>query len=914
MKITACYIVKNEEKNIARSIESLSGDYDELIVVDTGSTDNTVAIAKALGAVCYSYEWHDDFSAARNYTISKASGDWLIFFDADEYFVGNISIRQYLLKLSYDKPEVDALYICEINAFQQDIPPSFVVRIFRKDENIYYQGVVHETLKKKNGPLNVLQTDALKVIHTGYEHHIMPHKLQRNLDIMLKDIASNGEKAEYYYYIAECYFGQRKYQKAIEYVTKAIEAPIRHIGEEANYYHILIESMRQCQYPLIEMEKVTWKAIELFPDMPEFYAEQGMIFSSASKLEEALQLLNKSVELYDSPARMKQSFGYIDGRIIEIVKERIEKIKSIINKNKVVVVIPIYKAELSELEKISLLQMNKVLGNYERRFIAPESLTFDFGECSEGVGIERFPDYYFSSIAAYSKLMLEPNFYRRFIDYEYMFIHQTDVFVFADKLLYFCELGYDYIGAPVDRFDPFWLSVGARVGNGGASLRKVDSAIRMLEQHEELRHNHPLANLFAMWEDAFWGYCGQADDVDFTVPDIKIAINFAVQGRVGHAYQKIQKGWRPFACHGWNQQRFPFWKPVIESYGYDFGEYGVPGRILYRYERIKSYLLTRGNVNMRILWGLCKQKKWNKYYECLNKYIRIYCIEIDVWKYALEELIYLIRRIEMEHLEKKRKNSIQIAMFIALRNAIKAGVAYPIYWNLLFKLIPLLQKYDYEEAHNLINDISIGYWKLWQEDEKEESKKKIKREKFIVVKTCVVDEVDYLQDFIEHTLSFADAIIVDASVATLKAVKILKNIQKKEAALILCEEKLSDTEIHKYADICMELKPTDFLMKNNKMDDIRVLLEKLEYGKKYRVDVKYVAPYIPFMNQEKFILDRPLVSCYNKMDKKLIIDDIYSINSRIVDVFSLYIVRLGNIDLTDLQKGIVPAELVVETL
>ena len=86
MKISACVITKNEEKNIARCINSYKDIVDEIILVDTGSTDNTVEIAKSLGAKIYYYEWQNDFSAAKNYALSMAKGDWIIFLDADEFF------------------------------------------------------------------------------------------------------------------------------------------------------------------------------------------------------------------------------------------------------------------------------------------------------------------------------------------------------------------------------------------------------------------------------------------------------------------------------------------------------------------------------------------------------------------------------------------------------------------------------------------------------------------------------------------------------------------------------------------------------------------------------------------------------------------------------------------------------------
>ena len=85
VRLSQCMIVKNEERNIERVL-SCAKDYAfEQIVVDTGSTDRTVELAKNMGAKVFHYEWINDFAAARNYAIEQASGNWLLILDADEY-------------------------------------------------------------------------------------------------------------------------------------------------------------------------------------------------------------------------------------------------------------------------------------------------------------------------------------------------------------------------------------------------------------------------------------------------------------------------------------------------------------------------------------------------------------------------------------------------------------------------------------------------------------------------------------------------------------------------------------------------------------------------------------------------------------------------------------------------------------
>ena len=86
IRLSQCMIVKNEEKNIRRALSWGREIVCEQIVVDTGSTDRTVEIAEEMGAKVYHFAWCDDFSAAKNYAIEQASGDWIAFLDADEYF------------------------------------------------------------------------------------------------------------------------------------------------------------------------------------------------------------------------------------------------------------------------------------------------------------------------------------------------------------------------------------------------------------------------------------------------------------------------------------------------------------------------------------------------------------------------------------------------------------------------------------------------------------------------------------------------------------------------------------------------------------------------------------------------------------------------------------------------------------
>lgn len=231
--------------------------------------------------------------------------------------------------------------------------------------------------------------------------------------------------------------------------------------------------------------------------------------------------------------------------------------------NKVVVVIPVYKENLSESEKASLSQVRSVLYKYDICFIAPQKMKSFFTE--KNIQAEYWLDENFADVSAYSHLLLTEEFYRRFSAYEYMLVYQLDAFVFSDMLEEFCDMGYDYIGAPMPVLSS-WRKMNTRVGNGGFSLRKISSCIRVILQKKEIYACTGREEEFERAEDKFFGYCGCDDNIDFTVPKIKVALSFAVEYNVMKIYSKLSESKLPFGCHAWSKPWYlEIWKPFLEK-------------------------------------------------------------------------------------------------------------------------------------------------------------------------------------------------------------------------------------------------------------------------------------------------------------------------------------------------------------
>ena len=231
---------------------------------------------------------------------------------------------------------------------------------------------------------------------------------------------------------------------------------------------------------------------------------------------------------------------------------------------RVVIVVPVYKEELLATEEISLQQVRRVLGHYPTVFVAPERMRDSFDLC--GCDVEYFADEYFISTASYSELLLSPMFYERFGDYEYMLIYQLDAFVFRDELKYFCELGYDYIGAPWARWTKMYKYSGNVVGNGGLCLRHVRHTIAVLKNNEQFIKQF-LPNLKFVGEDVLFAYFGANKRYGYSVAPPQIAKMFSLESDFQKSYANLNK-MLPFGCHHWWNADFDIWSSFVNKQGF----------------------------------------------------------------------------------------------------------------------------------------------------------------------------------------------------------------------------------------------------------------------------------------------------------------------------------------------------------
>lgn len=322
MKISACLIVKNEAANIGRCLDSMKNIVQQIVVMDTGSTDNTIEIARAYGAEIYAYEWRDNFAAAKNAALEKANGSWIIFLDADEYFSGQSSENVPRIIKKYEK-QCDGFMMqmvnIDVDKNNEVLDEFFVTRVFRNDPNMRFIGEIHECIVNKTGRRNLwyrVEASDVKLFHTGYSSKIVKSKCERNLKLLLEKLHKNPQDINLYRYLADVYYGLGEYKRAIQYAQMDIDTGRKEISYASRSYRVLINSLKIQQKDFLTIETAIKKAMAAFPALPDFYAEYGLLFFREMQYDEAEKILDKALQLFENYNEIETSILQININVI----------------------------------------------------------------------------------------------------------------------------------------------------------------------------------------------------------------------------------------------------------------------------------------------------------------------------------------------------------------------------------------------------------------------------------------------------------------------------------------------------------------------------------------------------------------------------------------------------------------------
>ena len=315
VKISACYIVKDVAEDLRRSLKSVKGHVDEIIVVDTGSADSTVEVAKEFGAKVFHEPWQDDFATPRNVALRAASGDWIVFLDADEYFVDNTAKN---LRRVIKSAQTPGLLVKWVNVDKDNgnaiINSSYVLRLFKAAEGVHYVGKIHEDVYLRDEPLKRAMAPAnlLTLYHTGYSTSLNKAKAERNLKLLLDELAATDKPERVYAYLADAYYSLEDWANVEKFARLDIEA---RINPSTRPMRLLIECLEQDPERFEECFEVAKLAMERYPKVPEFSAKVADCLAHKKDYRGAVAEMQRAIDKAKTYGEQFESTNFNEDRI-----------------------------------------------------------------------------------------------------------------------------------------------------------------------------------------------------------------------------------------------------------------------------------------------------------------------------------------------------------------------------------------------------------------------------------------------------------------------------------------------------------------------------------------------------------------------------------------------------------------------
>ncbi|MDL0437787.1 glycosyltransferase family 2 protein [Niallia sp. SS-2023] len=284
MKISLALIVKNEENSVKKCILNAKKIVDEIVVVDTGSTDSTLKILKENSNLkLFEFLWENDFSKARNYAIDQCTGDYILVLDADEYIT--FGKRNELEKVMKQN-QIGRIKI--VSKFKKDgeefEASSYISRFF--PNSVRYKGAIHEQLDSTLQRVDM----KLTVSHSGY---FDKDKSARNIPILLQELEKHPKDAYFHYQLGKEYRLSKSFNKSWDHLQKAYELVKQHDA----FYDQLILELLQTGKELVNKETiiVIRENEQSLNNVTDFHFYKGLFYLDycLNNLNEAIHLLPK---------------------------------------------------------------------------------------------------------------------------------------------------------------------------------------------------------------------------------------------------------------------------------------------------------------------------------------------------------------------------------------------------------------------------------------------------------------------------------------------------------------------------------------------------------------------------------------------------------------------------------------------
>ncbi|MBV6621432.1 MAG: tetratricopeptide repeat protein [Rivularia sp. (in: Bacteria)] len=346
-------IVKDEESTLSKCLSSAKKFVNEIVILDTGSTDKTVKIAQGYGAKIHHFEWCNDFSAARNEALKHVTGDWILVLDADETLAPEIIPT---IKEAIEREEYLLINLVreEIGAGQS--PYSMVSRLFRKHPDIKFSRPYHALIDdsvseilEKEPDWQIGYIQGIAILHSGYQQsqisnknklerakaameeffaknpddayicsklgalYIDLGKITESIQLLSKGVSVESENSEIlyelYYHLGIAYSRLKNYQQAIAHYQAATKLPIYPILKLGAYNNL--GSLLKEKGDLNGAKKAYETTLKIDPSFVNGYYNLGMTYKAMGLFKDAIAAYVKAIDLNPNYAQAYQNLGVV---------------------------------------------------------------------------------------------------------------------------------------------------------------------------------------------------------------------------------------------------------------------------------------------------------------------------------------------------------------------------------------------------------------------------------------------------------------------------------------------------------------------------------------------------------------------------------------------------------------------------
>ena len=306
VRVSACLIVKNEEDNLGRCLKSLDGAVDEIVVVDTGSADSTMEIASQYGVVTGEFPWNDDFSAARNHALSLATGDWVLWIDADEELDPSSlgAVHRAIVRPHFGGFDIEIVNYVD----QREEGDTFnhcPTRLFRRLPGVEFTGRIHEQVTPSLQALGMLwaRLDGARLLHHGYRPAEMEkkQKMERTISLLEKEVRDDRQNGFQWFNLANAYVVAGRLREAENAGLQAVSLMPVNAPYGAHAYALLIQAsvgVGNCEGAILAGQEAIARG---FGNVGVYF-ELTQALLMASRPQEALELSDRLMEMEWDPA------------------------------------------------------------------------------------------------------------------------------------------------------------------------------------------------------------------------------------------------------------------------------------------------------------------------------------------------------------------------------------------------------------------------------------------------------------------------------------------------------------------------------------------------------------------------------------------------------------------------------------